>query len=184
MIMLKSTPTTKNNHSFLLFLQKGEHMLKKISYRELLELVHKGEQPKSITLSETTYLWDGVAGRYVKESDRHHSLLRSLYEMFHSEAASANAQYISYMCDPITEREKKYLSAVLAPFMDRIVSISKHVLEDNTQYIDIQLNNDSFYLPSFENGEHYKGMEESRAYTPKELGLREVSSSDKAWWEF
>ena len=65
--------------------------------------------------------------------------------------------------------EKEYLSNVIKPFRDRVSSISK---DAPLEYITISLDGDDFaFLPNFEEGKMYKGMETNRRYTLEELGL-------------
>lgn len=69
--------------------------------------------------------------------------------------------------------EKAYLSAVIKPFRERIKYIRKinHSSVNNDQFLCIVLVNDRCGLPNFKKGTMYKGMEEDRDYTLKELGL-------------
>lgn len=69
--------------------------------------------------------------------------------------------------------EKAYLSAVIKPFRERIKCIRKinHSSVNNDQFLCIVLANDRCGLPNFKKGTMYKGMEEDRDYTLKELGL-------------
>ena len=73
--------------------------------------------------------------------------------------------------------EKEYLSAVIKPFRDRIIYITK-INYKQSEYIDIYLKcyddgffDDSFGLPYFKKGTMYKGMEEDKSYTLEELCL-------------
>lgn len=69
--------------------------------------------------------------------------------------------------------EKAYLSAVIKPFRDRVMHIEKMhpLLENDKQYLCIELANDFCTLPNFKEETMYKGMEANKAYTLKELGL-------------
>ena len=72
----------------------------------------------------------------------------------------------------LTDKEKEYLSAVIKPFRDRIMWIMKHdFLSTNNQFIVIQMTNDTFLLPLFEENKYYKNMEVDKEYTLEELGL-------------
>lgn len=73
----------------------------------------------------------------------------------------------------LDEKEKEYLSAVIKPFKERIKYIRKinHSSVNNDQFLCIVLVNDRCGLPNFKKGTMYKGMEEDRDYTLKELGL-------------
>lgn len=78
----------------------------------------------------------------------------------------------------LTYEEKAYLSAVIKPFRNKVCDIRK-VKELYTlghESILISVNNyddfkDDIYLPRFEKGTMYQGMEEGKRYTLEELGL-------------
>lgn len=80
----------------------------------------------------------------------------------------------------LDEEEKKYLSAVIKPFRDRVEYIKKIDIylgcNKDVEYIFGDLGNkddavDAFLLPYFPKGTMYKGMETEKKYTLKELGL-------------
>lgn len=80
----------------------------------------------------------------------------------------------------LDEEEKKYLSAVIKPFRDRVIYIKKIDMylgcNKNAEYILGELGNkddvvDTFALPYFPKGNMYKGMETNKKYTLEELGL-------------
>lgn len=82
--------------------------------------------------------------------------------------------------DILTKEEKEYLSIVIKPFRNRIISLEKRArdLDKNTYYILMTLQalgthdlKDRFSLADFYRSEAYKGMEEYKAYTLDELGL-------------
>ena len=73
--------------------------------------------------------------------------------------------------------EKKYLSAVIKPFRDRIISIRKYKYNQD-EYIGIYVKSyaetdesEMIALPLFKEGTIYKGIELKKYYTLKELGL-------------
>ena len=77
----------------------------------------------------------------------------------------------------LNEKEKEYLSAVIKPFRDRIISIRKYKYNQD-EYIGIYVKyyaetdeSEMFTLPLFKKGTIYKGMELKKYYTLKELGL-------------
>ena len=85
-----------------------------------------------------------------------------------------------YKEDILDEEEKKYLSAVIKPFRDRVISIKKIDIyigcNKYDEYIFGELGNeddviDYFSLPCFPKGSMYKGMETGKKYTLEELGL-------------
>lgn len=70
--------------------------------------------------------------------------------------------------------EKKYLSAVIKPFRNRVWYIMKSFSVDKANcYIFIRFNDGSgdMNFPVFRKGDMYKGMKICKAYTPEELGL-------------
>lgn len=71
----------------------------------------------------------------------------------------------------LDEQEKKYLSAVIRPFRDRIKSIAK--LSDlSNHYIFIRFKDKEYIsFPNFKKNTMYKGMKEYKDYTLEELGL-------------
>lgn len=66
--------------------------------------------------------------------------------------------------------ERRYLSAVIKPFRDKVEYITKKPLV-YTEYIYIHTYADNIMLPRFKEGTMYKGMKTNREYTPEELGL-------------
>lgn len=73
----------------------------------------------------------------------------------------------------LNEKEKKYLSAVIKPFKERIIGIE---LVENHGVLDtaifIRLENDEYIsLPHFKPGTMYKNMPIGIEYTLEELGL-------------
>lgn len=85
--------------------------------------------------------------------------------------------------DILDKEEKEYLSAVIKPFRNRDISISKKAITyENTEnkifhYVRIKIKsktnifcNEFINLPYF-NNEMYKGMEDHKEYTLEELGL-------------
>ena len=77
----------------------------------------------------------------------------------------------------LDEKEKKYLSAVIKPFRNRVINIKKES-GYSIECIKITLNplkvmtaDDIVYLPNFIKLSMYKGMETDKAYTTDELGI-------------
>ena len=68
--------------------------------------------------------------------------------------------------------EKNYLSNIIKPFRDRIDYIAKVNLLNRREYILIKMKNyEMISLPFFTAGTMYKGMENDKDYTLKDLGL-------------
>lgn len=71
----------------------------------------------------------------------------------------------------LDKQEKKYLSAVIRPFRDKVKSIVKYC-SYNGYYIEINFKNEvSISFPYFKENTMYKGMEDYKEYTLEELGL-------------
>ena len=81
-----------------------------------------------------------------------------------------NSEYQEYI---LTDKEKAYLSAVIAPFKDKVKTIAK--LSDNfppKEYIRILIEGSAdAILPTFNKDTMYKGMQIEREYALEELGL-------------
>lgn len=69
--------------------------------------------------------------------------------------------------------ERKYLSAVIKPFKNRVKSINKVVCRNDLAFIRLTFDeNDHVYFPYFRlKSGMYKGMENNKDYTLEELGL-------------
>ena len=71
----------------------------------------------------------------------------------------------------LDDKEKEYLSAVIKPFRDRVISISKKSANYG-EFIDILIDEaEDIYLPYFKPGKMYQGIGVNREYTLEELGL-------------
>ena len=87
-----------------------------------------------------------------------------------------HAQIIKLSKQILNEAERKYLSAIIEPFIDKVVSIAKYRYSDYNSYIQItveQIAFDGEYidLPRFNSDAMYKGMRAGKQYTLEELGL-------------
>ena len=74
--------------------------------------------------------------------------------------------------------ERRYLSAVIRPFRERVWYIRKAIADDTSvykcsYYIFIRFNDgtEDMKFPVFHEPDMYKGMKFGKTYTPKELGL-------------
>lgn len=94
-----------------------------------------------------------------------------------------------YKEDILDEEEKKYLSAVIKPFRDRVKYIYKtNEIDDCSQLISIYMERYDYEenlrceymdLPHFKKDTMYKNMEVGKNYTLDDLGLdKEVKSND------
>ena len=74
--------------------------------------------------------------------------------------------------DILTDEEREYLKAVIAPVKDKVNFIQKIAYYlPQLQYIYIDLDKNNIGLYQFEKNTQFKGMELGREYTLKELGL-------------
>ena len=75
----------------------------------------------------------------------------------------------------LDEKEKEYLSSVIKPFRDTVISIAKRSAYNNLSYIAISLKKylveESVTLPYFEQHKMYKNMKLDKVYTLEELDL-------------
>lgn len=75
----------------------------------------------------------------------------------------------------LDEVEKEYLSAVIKPFRDRVISVRKYHYDKYYEYITIIYYDVSKYLsiyfPPFKKGTMYKGMEANKQYSLEDLEL-------------
>lgn len=76
----------------------------------------------------------------------------------------------------LDKKEKEYLSNVIKPFRDKVISIAKFYEESiDNNFIEIEVNqsycNEYIDLPYFKKGTMYKGMQTNKKYTLEELGL-------------
>lgn len=72
----------------------------------------------------------------------------------------------------LDDAERRYLSAVIRPFRDRVQNVAKFLHTANgEEYIVIDTGEENLVFPDFEANTMYKGMILRRWYTPEELGL-------------
>lgn len=76
----------------------------------------------------------------------------------------------------LDDAEREYLSAVIKPFRDKVLSIKKssglyasHYFDEISVYYESFGHDLCFDLPPFEKGTMYKGMKPNQKYTPEEL---------------
>ena len=72
----------------------------------------------------------------------------------------------------LTYKEKQYLSSVINPFRDKVINITKLINDDDLEFIEIGLNNNTYaMLPAFAKDTMYKNMVYGKEYTLEELDL-------------
>ena len=105
--------------------------------------------------------------------DVHYDLLCKYYvPIFQSVKSCDEPVSLEAIVHPqvLDDAEKRYLSAVIRPFRDRVKYIKKIDCACE-EYIHIQLNKDWTILPHFRTGTMYKGMKSGHGYTLEELGI-------------
>ena len=76
----------------------------------------------------------------------------------------------------IDDAEKRYLSSIIRPFKDQVITIAKRSANYG-EFIDIMIDEGdigdcgNIYLPYFKPDSMYKGMKVGREYTLDQLGL-------------
>lgn len=73
----------------------------------------------------------------------------------------------------LDDAERKYLSAVIKPFRNRVTSIEKRddIYEEKQWILIVVGHKENVNLPHFRKATKYKGMKVDKKYTPEELGL-------------
>lgn len=137
------------------------------------------EAVKALTEGKKIRRNDWSRGDYVTLKDNKVVTIGDQPSGLYIEDFSAN-WWEEYKEDILDEEEKKYLSAVIKPFRDRVKYIKKIDMylgcNKDAEYIFGELGNendvvDAFSLPYFPEGTMYKGMETDKKYTLEELGL-------------
>lgn len=149
-------------------------MEKKFTFYELLTMMKNGEAPKKVIFKGKTYF--RIGGNYVDNSN---GLLVADFAKMYSIAGMYNLHEMVCTDKILTEKENAYLSAVLKPFKERAMRITKMDGADGYNLVvdgeeDEEWASAYYYFPVFpHDSEMYRGMEVDRAYTPQELGLWE-----------
>lgn len=83
--------------------------------------------------------------------------------------------FFNWLCQeepPLKTEEETYLTNLIKPFRDDVVSITKNANNEGYEWVRILIkDNEPLLLPGFEKGTMYKGLELNKNYTPEELGL-------------
>lgn len=81
-------------------------------------------------------------------------------------------QEIKIEIELLTPKEKEYLENVIRPFKDIVEYIAKSNMDNNLEYLCINIKDDyHLCFPNFLKNKYYKGLEIGKKYTLKELGL-------------
>ena len=160
-------------------------MKKEITFFELLQMMKDRKAPDAV-------MYHGA--RYVKTEEDYRlcisdigkiqngvylSNLSTMIGKYYSMGAMLENEMIEIDEPILTDKEKEYLSAVLKPFKEQAMRITKM---DGTDGYNLVVDGEKdeegvsayYYFPVFpHDSEMYRGMEVDRAYTPSELGLWE-----------
>ena len=100
-----------------------------------------------------------------------------LYDSLPGQVLTGRFEIIKLPKPILDDSEKEYLSNIIKPFKDRVISIRKiddpgeECLLIYVEHFKDKSNGETFTLPSFEKKTMYKGMELGKRYTLEELGL-------------
>lgn len=151
--------------------------MKKIKVIDLLNMIAEGKElPIKIKYEYRTYIYSVVNAEYYEEG-HYENYNNKLFAHENLQRHSVLNDYVEIIAPILDDAEKEYLSAVIKPFRDRVISIEKLPFYNEEEYISINIKientyqSDSFSLPTFEKDTMYKGMEVDKEYTLKELGL-------------
>lgn len=146
--------------------------MKKITFRELLNMIYDEKVPKRIIYDDIEYKctrtdYEDCEGEYL------------------SYVISGDLSVLEMACDDciaiydeiLDDKEKAYLRNIIKPFEKYVKHIRKESICGQEQiiivykdYLDCK-HYSRFSLPSFKAGTMYKGMELFKEYTLEELGL-------------
>ena len=129
---------------------------------------------------EEEFKIEGLFGNYKLSKEGLKQWSKGTYNWLPStlleELITGHAQIIKLPKSILSETERKYLSAVIGPFRDKVISISCNFATDNYNYIIIEVKQEGFSkefisLPFFKSDTMYKGMRAGKQYTLEELEL-------------
>lgn len=129
------------------------------------------EKPKKL-LNVWNVIFDGLPYRFKKMVAFSHMFSSVKWE--NDEPTLIRDIYDPKILDGV---ERKYLEAVLKPFRDEVdyvVKFDEYRIEENAhrkEYLHIQLYDQGFFLPYFDSGKMYSGMELNKRYKLDELGI-------------
>ena len=160
--------------------------MKRITFRELLNLIHEGKQPNKVYLSGTNleWEWDSVDEEYYWQDFNGGIEFVTLGELVSNRFTGkqlAEKKIIDFFDDILTDKEKAYLSNLIKPFKKYVYCIEKikeqkqeRICISYADYLERVKGQEVYrfiFLPTFKAGTMYKGMELFKEYTLEELGL-------------
>lgn len=96
-----------------------------------------------------------------------------LFDKYETSCFGPRKEWLEQEIEILDEVEKEYLSAVIKPWKNKVLGMSKASI-GKKEYLVIVLNNEDeseLWFPSFKKGTMYQGMERHKEYTLEELGL-------------
>ena len=151
-------------------------MKERFNLIQALTYLKEGKKVRMITWFSDAYIYEGDNGIiYIN----HHARGNRNLVFIHSQSLLKEKVWEIYEePKPILDTEEKaYLEAILRPFKDRFVYLTKTFFL-NSEYVEIVLKDAtnisewvSLNLPRFKPNAMYKGMELHKKYTLEELGL-------------
>ncbi len=131
--------------------------MKTITFKELIELIEKNEQPKSIKYFEEVYEWKN----YDYRDESGYQINR-----YYTLASLINATFQIPTEPLLTDEEKAYLKAVIEPFKDEMGYIIKTHSE-----LKIMGEYDEYIVKFALLDSEYTKLEQHEKYTLKDLDL-------------
>lgn len=134
--------------------------MKTITFKELIELIEKNEQPEVIWTSIHKFEWDEITENYYSRDDKgllvYHTLGELVVEQIQIPTKSL-----------LTDEEKAYLKAVIEPVKENVFSIRR---QSGTLYIHISVTATmTFNLKTFIY--KFSGLKEEKSYKLSDLDL-------------
>ena len=159
--------------------------MKRITFRELLNLIHEGEQPNKLACYNVEWEWDSVDEEYYYRNFKDFNnvytegtTLEEVVSDIYTAKQLAEDKIIHVYDEILTDKEKEYLSNIIKPFKKYISEIKKIPVESQERiiikyhdYLSIDGITHCILLPTFKKGTMYLGMELYKEYTLEELGL-------------
>lgn len=141
--------------------------------KEALQALLDGKKIRRESWNKGEYIYFDTDVGYIRDNDHNHSEFC---------CSCPNWEIYKEPKSILDDEEKAYLSAVIKPFKKRVINIEKRKIYDfnGKSYYDIQIRINSLYydLPEYlvfpifaKDSNMYKGMEDFKEYTLKELGL-------------
>lgn len=146
-----------------------KELLQKLLEGKKMKLSPTCDSKSFIVYTNNEYIYMNNEGMLIKHNNC--GIESSLWELYLN-GDLTGYEWVEYKEPILDEEEKAYLSAVIKPFRERVKTIWKRrIYENSDDVIMIQLEYDLLNLPYFKQGTMYKNMEANKKYTLKELDL-------------